>query len=69
MVFIPTHLSFSLSLLSLSLFLSLPPSPSLAVGKPLGPYKRAGKYKFSREFEHLSVSLDCDGFGTSFEWH
>ena len=39
------------------------------LGKPLGPFEREGKYKFSREFEHLSVKLDCDGLATSFEWH
>ena len=38
------------------------------LGKPKGPYKRDG-YKFSREFEHLSVALDCDGFATTFDWH
>ena len=40
------------------------------LGKPLGGFKREGKYKFSREFEHLTVSLDCDvGFATTFDWH
>jgi hypothetical protein len=43
------------------------------LGKPLGGFKREGKYKykFSREFEHLTVSLDCEhvGFATTFDWH
>ena len=38
------------------------------LGKPLGPFKREG-FKFSRSFEHLDVTLDCDGFATTFDWH
>lgn len=45
------------------------PEYNRSLGKPLGSFKREGKYKFSREFERLSVTLDCDGFVTTFQWH
>ena len=38
-----------------------------ALGEPRGPLARDG-YKFSREFAHARVSMDCASNATRIEW-
>lgn len=44
------------------------PEYDLPLGAPLGPYTRSG-FKFSRSFEHVDVSADCQTLQATFDWH
>jgi len=37
------------------------------LGEPLAPYTRDG-YIFTRRFEHLTVTADCESLAATFKW-
>ena len=47
------------------------PSFNKELGRPAGPATRTGAHGslFTRVFEHLTVTLNCSGLATSFDWH
>ena len=38
------------------------------LGAPLGKFARDG-YRFTRHFEHLTVTADCETLRAEFNWH